>query len=150
MSKKPSLERIRKKLDARISEIKKEYERKIEQHKKERDARLTEAEKQFRKDSGAYLKWVVGEEDYSWLSKWLMKNKEKEIKEAEKRTEKKRADKLKKMSVEDYLFHYFNNPKNEERLRKDMEHSKSEEADRLSLILTKLRVEDLRLERTRV
>jgi hypothetical protein len=148
MSKKSTLERVRKEFDARISEIKKEYERKIEQHKKERDTRLTKAEKQFRKDFCIAFKWVLGEEDYTWLRKWLMKNKEKQIEEAEKKPGKKRADELKKMSLEDYLFYYFSDPKVEERLKKDMEHSKSEEVKRLSFIQTKLRMERHRLEET--
>lgn len=157
MSKKPILERIRKKLEVRNSEIKEEYERKIreleekiEQHKMERDARLLKTEKQFRKGFFAVFKSVVGEEDYSWLCKWLVKNKEKEIEEAEKRHERKRVDELGKMSIEDYLFWYFYDPEVEERLKKDMEKSKPEEVKRLSFILSKLRLEKLRLSRTRL
>ena len=155
MSKEPTLEGARKKLESRTSEIKEEYERKIKEleekikeHKKERNDRLIRAEKQFRKDFCLTFKGVLGEEDYSWLCEWLMKNREREIEEAEKRHETKRANELKGMSVEDYLFRYFNDPKIEARLKKDMEHSKSEEARRLSLTLTKLRMENLRLERT--
>ena len=92
----------------------------------------------------------MGEEDYSWLCKWLVKNKEKEIEEAEKRHEKKRADELGKMSAEDYLFWYFYDPEVEERIKKDIEQSKSEEAKRLSFILSKLRLEGLRESRTRL
>ncbi|HVP26648.1 MAG TPA: hypothetical protein VMT26_03175 [Candidatus Bathyarchaeia archaeon] len=155
MPKKPTLEDARKKLEAKTSEIKEEYERKIkeleakiEQHKGERDTRLIRAEKRFRKDFCVTFKGVVGEEDYNWLSEWLMKNREKEIEEAEKKHETKRANELKEMSVEDYLFRYFNYPKIEGRLKKDMEQSKSEEAKRLSFILAKLKLEKLRVERT--
>jgi hypothetical protein len=157
MSKEMTFERIRKKFDAKTGEIKEEHERKIkeleakiERQKKERNARLIKAEKQFRKDSCITLKWVVGQEDYSWLNDWLVKNKEKEMEEAEKRHKTKHANKLKEMSVEDYLFYYFNKPKIEGRLKKEMEQSRSEEAKRLSLILTKLKLENLRLERTRI
>jgi hypothetical protein len=157
VSKETTVEAVRKRLEARTSEIKEEYERKIkeleekiEQHKKERDARLIKTEKQFRKDYCITFKWVVGEEDYSWLCEWLMKNKEKEIVEAEKKHERKRAKKLKEMGVEDYLFHYFNDPEIERRLEKDIKPSKSEEVKRLSFILTKVRLENLRLERLRL
>jgi hypothetical protein len=157
MSKEPTLERVKKELEARTSEIKEEYERKIgaleekiEEHKKEREARLVEAEKKSRKDFSVAFKWFVGEEDYGWLLKWLMKNKEKKIEEAEKRHERKRADELNKMSVEDYLYYYFYNPEIEERLKKDMEQSKPEEVKRLSYILTKWRLEAQRIGRTRL
>jgi hypothetical protein len=156
MSKEMALERIRKEFDAKASYIKKEYEKKIkeleakiERKKRERDARLIKAEKQFRKDSCVVVKWVVGQEDYSWLNEWLMKEKDKEIKEAAKRHETKHVDELKEMSAEDYLFYYFNNPEIELRL-KEMEQNKSEEAKRLSFILAKLKLENLRLQRTRI
>jgi hypothetical protein len=150
-------ERIRKKFDAKTKEIKEKYERKtreleakIEQHKRERDTRLAKAEKQLRKDAGVFFKRVVGQEDYIWLNEWLMKNKEKEIKEAANKHETKHVDELKEMSAEDYLFYYFSNPEIERRLRKEMEQNRSEEAKRLSSILAKLKLEYLRLQRTRV
>jgi len=150
MSKEPTLERVRKKLEAKTSEIKEEYERKIkeleekiEQHKRERDARLIKTKKRFSKDFCITLKSVVGEEDYNWLYEWLVKNREKEIEEAEKRHERKRANELKEMSVEDYLFYYFNDPKIERRLKKDIKQSKSEEVKRLSFILAKVRLEKM-------
>jgi len=78
MPKEPTLERVKKKFEARTSEIKEEYERKkreieekIEQHKRERDAKLIEAEKQFRGGFFFVFKSVLGEEDYDWLCKWL-------------------------------------------------------------------------------
>jgi hypothetical protein len=157
MPKEMSFESIRKELDAESSEIKEEYERRIEKLeaeierlKKERDARLIKVDEQFRKDSSLFLKWVIGEEDYSWLNKWLMKNKEKEIKEAAKKHKTKHVNELKEMSAEDYLFYYFSNPKIERRLKKEMEQNRSEEAKRLSFILAKLKLEYLRLQRTRV
>jgi len=150
MSKEPTLERVKKKLEAKTSEIKEEYgrrikelEEKIEQHKRERDARLFKTEKRFRKDFCIALKSAVGEEDYSWLCEWLGKNREKEIEEAKKRHERRRANELKEMSVEDYLFYYFNDPKIKRRLEKDIEQSKSEEAKRLSFILAKVRLEKM-------
>lgn len=155
MSKEPILERARKKLEARTSEIKEEYGRKtkelkekIEQHKRERDAGLNRAEKRFRRDYCIVYKEVVGEEDYSWLCEWLMKNREKEIEEAEKRHKVKLANELKEMSFEDYLFCYFNDPEIEARLKKDTDQSKSEEVKRLSFILAKLKLENLILKRT--
>lgn len=157
MPKEPTPERVRKKLEARISEIKEEYEgkikkleEKIEQHKRERDARLIRIEKRFRKDFCLTFIRAVGEEDYSWLLAWLVKNREKEIEEAEKRHERKRANELKEMSVEDYLFYYFNDPEIERRLEKDIEQIKPAEVKRLSFILRKVRLENLRLGRLRL
>jgi hypothetical protein len=157
MPKGPTLERVKKKFEARTSEIKEEYERKkreldekIEQHKRERDAGLIQAEMQFREGFFYVFKSVLGEEDYNWLCKWLEKNKEKEIEEADKVREKKRAEELEKMSIEDYLFWYFYDPEVEERLKKDMEQSKPEEVKRLSFILSKLKLEKRRLSRTRL
>ena len=150
-----AFEHARKKFDAKTSEIKKEYERKIKEletkmfyQKKKRDARLIKAEKQLRKDSFLYFKRTLGQEDYNWLNEWLMKNKEKEIEEAEKSHKTRHANKLKEMSAEDYLFYYFSNPEIEERLRKKAEQNKSEEAKRLSFILAKLKLEYFRLDRT--
>jgi len=152
-----TLERIRKEFDAKSSEIEKEYDKKIKEletkifyKKKERSARLVRAERQFRRDSRVFVEFVIGEKDYNWFNEWLMKNKEMEIREAEKKHETKLADKLNKMSSEDYLFHFFNKPEIQVRLRREMEQSRSEEAKRLSLILAKLNVEYLRLSRTRV
>ena len=155
MSEEPTLERVRKELEARTKEIKEEYGNKIkelkeeiEQHKTERNARLTRAEKRFHKDFCVIFKGVLGEGDYNWLCGWLMKNREKEIEEAEKRHERKRENELREMNVEDYLFYYFNHPKIEARLKKDTEQSRPEEVKRLSFILGKLKLENLRLERT--
>jgi hypothetical protein len=79
-----------------------------------------------------------------------MKNKEKEMKEAEKRHETKHAKELKETSAEDYLVYYIKKPKIEERLKKEMKQGKSEEAQRISLILAKLIDENLRLDRARI
>jgi excinuclease UvrABC ATPase subunit len=92
----------------------------------------------------------VGQEDYRWLNEWLIKNKEKEIKEAAKKHKTKHVNELKEMSAEDYLFYYFSNPEIERRLKKEMEQNRSEESKRLSFILAKLKLEYLRLQRTRV
>jgi hypothetical protein len=161
MSKRPTLQQVRKKFEARTSQIKREHEKKIkkleariEEHKTERDARLAEAEKQFRKDFGVVVKWIVGEEDYSWLSKWLMKNREKEIEEAESKNEAKRTNELREMCFEDYLFYYFyyyfENPEVERRLKKEMEQNESEETERLSSILAKLKLQKFHWDRTRI
>jgi hypothetical protein len=122
---------------------------KRELSERKRNEILVKVEKQFRKDSGVVFKWIVGQEDYSWFNEWLIKNKEKEIEEAEKRHKTRHVKKLKEMSVEDYLFYCFNNPEIEGRLRKEMK-PKSEEAERLSFILGKLKAEYLRLQRTRI
>jgi hypothetical protein len=157
MTEESTLKRVRTKLETRAGEIKKEYERKIkeleekmEKLKHERDARLIKIEKRFRKDFLVTLKSFVGEDDYSWLRGWLMKNKEKETKEAEKEHETKHSNELKEMSTEDYIFYYFSDPKLEGRLKRDLKQSKPEEIRRLSFILEKLKLETIELERTRI
>jgi len=156
MLKEPTLKRVRKKLEERTGEIKREYEtkvkeleEKIEQHKRERDARLVEADKNFHKDFSIAVKWLVGEEDYSWLCEWLMKNREKEIEEAKKKHERKRLHELKNLSAEDYLFYYLNNPEIEQQIKKDTKHSEPEEIKRLTFNLSKLKLEKIREDRTR-
>ena len=152
---KPTLEQIRQKFDAKTKEIREEYgrrtkelEAKIEHRKRERDTGLARAERQFRRDSGVAIEAVIGEEDYAWLRKWLMKNKEEEIAEAGSRNETKRVNRLQKMSFEDYLFHYFNRPDVKRRFRGRMKRDKSEESARFSSIVVKLKLENLRLDRT--
>jgi hypothetical protein len=157
MSKKTTLKRIREDFDAKTSEIAKEYDKKIKEletkmfyQKKKRDGRLIKAEKQLRKDSFLYFTRTLGQEDYNWLIEWLLKKKEEEIKEAEKRRETRHVNLLKKMSAEDYLFYYFSEPEIKGRLEKEMERRRSKDAKRLSFILAKLKMEYYRLDRTRI
>ncbi len=161
MSKESTLYQVRKKFEAKTSQIKREHEKKIkgleariDEHKTERDTRLAEAEKQFRKDFRVVIKWIIGEEDYGWLSKWLMKNRDKEIEEAENKSETKRINELREMSLEDYLFYYFyyyfENPEVERRLKKEMKQNRSEETERLSSILAKLKLQKFHWDRTRI
>jgi ABC-type Zn uptake system ZnuABC Zn-binding protein ZnuA len=157
MTEESTLKRVRRRLETRAGEIKKEYEKKIkeleekiEKLKQERDARVIKVEKRFRKDFLVTLKSVVGEDDYSWLCEWLMKNREREIEEAEKRHETKHSNELKEMSTEDYLFCYFSDPELEGRLKRDLKQSKQEEIKRLSDVLAKLKLEKIELERTRI
>lgn len=124
-------------------------EERIEERKKERDAKRAKEERRFRKDSSTTLKWLVGDQHYRWLCEWMKKNKEREIEEAKKKHEWKRKEELEKMSIEDYLFHYFSDPQLKQRLKKDRKHSKPEEIERLSVILVKLQEENLRLIWTR-
>jgi len=151
------LELIRKKFEARKRQIKREHdskikqlEKKIEQFKRERDAKLAKADKRCSKDFSIVFKSLIGEEDYRWLCEWLLKNKESNIKEAQKKHEKRRAEELKNLNVEDYFFYYFNNPKIGLQLKKDAERSKPEEVKRLSFILAKVDLEKYRLDRTRI
>lgn len=155
MPKEPRLEKVRKRLQTETEKIKKEYgikikqlEDKIEQFNREREQRIVKAEKRFRKDFCVTFESVLGEGDYRWLVKWLSENKNKEIEEAEKTQQKKRANELKQMSAEDYLFYYFNDPKLDRKLNKDIEQNKKEEIERLSFILAKLRMENVNVKRT--
>jgi len=100
------------------------------------------------KDFSIAIKRIAGKEDYNWLCDWLKKNKEKEIEEAQKKHKRKRADELKKMSTEDYLFSHFNNPDIERQLKKDADQNKPEESERLFFILAKLKLEKLSVDRT--
>ena len=155
MSKELTLEEVRNKFEARKSQIKREYEDKIRkleekigQHKKQRDTKLTRSEKRFRKEFCLTLKEIVGKEDYELLRKWLMTRKKKEVEEAEKRHEKERANELKEMNAEDYLFCYLNDPENEKRLQEDAAASKLEDVKLLTSVVTKLKLEHVWLDGT--
>ena len=71
----------------------------------------------------------------------LMKNKEKEVEEAEKSFKNVRADELRKMSPEDYLFRFLSNPELKKRLNESRETSNQEDSSRLVSIVMKLRLE---------
>ena len=70
-----------------------------------------------------------------------MTNKEKEVEEAEKRKEKNRANELRQMSPEEYLFDYLSDAKFEKRIYQSSEANKPEDVERLTSILVKLRQE---------
>jgi uncharacterized protein YecA (UPF0149 family) len=148
MPEKSILEKVKKRFQTRRSEIENESENKlrklqdkIEQIKKERDARLAKSERRFRQEFCIALKEIVLKEDYDWLIQWLMKNKEMEAEEAEKKLEKERADELKAMSAEDYLFRFLTDPEIAERLKANIDPSKPEDIERLTSIVTKLRLD---------
>jgi hypothetical protein len=93
MPKQPSLDQIKKDLEARRSRVKKEFENRIreaekkveqhrksvEAHKKKRDAKIAEIEENFSKRVDATLKKRLGEEKYKRLQEWLLKKKQEEI-----------------------------------------------------------------------
>jgi methylase of polypeptide subunit release factors len=155
MPKKSTLKQVRKKFEARMSRIKREYENKISKleerigkNKTERDARLARSERRFRKEFCLILKEIIGREDYEWLIQWLVKSKETETEEAEKRLEKALTNELKEMSPEDYLFRYLSDPEIEKRLNESREASKPEDIMRLTSIVTKLKLEKAWVDRT--
>jgi len=78
----------------------------------------------------------------------LMKNKEKEVEEAEKSFKNVRADELRKMSPEDYLFRFLSNPELEKRLNESRETNNQEDSSRLVSIVMKLRLEKAWVEGT--
>ena len=84
---------------------------------------------------------LLGKEDCEWLNKWLVTNKEKEAEEAEKRKNKNRANELRQMSPEDYLFGYFSDAEFEKRINQSREANKPEDVERLTSILERLRQE---------
>ena len=154
MSKESTLGQAKKKFEARKNRIKEEYENKIKKleeriakNKTERDARLANSEKQFRKEFYFDIKEVVGNEDFDWLIHWLMKSKETEAEEAEKRNEKGSAEELRAMSAEDYLFRYLSDPKAAKRLKKSLT-GKTEDIERFISIEEKLKQENMWLEGT--
>jgi len=141
MSRKSFSEKLRKKFDARTSEIKKGYKDKIGKLEKERDAKIEESRRRFRKEFLLALKEVVLKNgDYEWLIQWLVKSKENEAEEAEKRLEKGRAERLRTMSAEDYLFRYLRDPEVGERI-KSMIADKPEDIERFLSIEAKLKYE---------
>jgi hypothetical protein len=112
-----------------------------EKMKKEKEMRMANSEKKFRKELSLALKELLGKEDCEWLNKWLVTNKEKEAKEAEKRKEKNRATEIQQMSPEEYLFGYLNDAEFERRINQSSEANKPEDVERLTSILVKLRQE---------
>ena len=86
-------------------------------------------------------KELLGKEDCEWLNKWLAANKEKEAEEAEKRKKKSRANELRQMGPEDYLFGYLSDAEFEKRIKQSREANKPEDIERLTSILVKLRQE---------
>jgi hypothetical protein len=99
MPKKPSLDQIKKELEARRSRVKKEFENRIretekkaEQHrerieaqKKKRDAKIAKIEESFGKRVDAALKKHLGEEKYKRLQEWLLKKKQEEIRKLQEK-----------------------------------------------------------------
>ena len=148
-------ERLRKRFDARKSEIKKEYEIKLERLEKERDAKIAERDakiaesnRRFRKEFCVALKEVVLKNgDYEWLLQWLEKTKENEAQEAENKLEKEKAEKLRAMSAEDYLFRYLKDPQVVERT-KALVAGKPEDIERFLSIESKLKYESTWLDGT--
>ncbi len=155
MPKQSSFEEARKKFEAKRSQIRREYEekrRRLEEKLKEterkRDTGLFDAEKKFRNDSCSTLKVILGEEDYEWLIQKLAKNKETETEEAEQNFEIERIDKLRAMSLEDYLFRYLSDPDVWERLKANIKEGKPEDIERLISIESKLKQENIWLNGT--
>ncbi len=154
MPKQSSFEEAKKKFEARRRQIRREHEekrRRLEEKLKEtelkRDTGLFDAEKKFRKDSCSTLKVILGE-DYEWLIQKLAKNKETEIEEAEQNFEMERIDKLRAMSLEDYLFRYLSDPDVGKRLKANIKKGKPEDIVRLISIESKLKQENLWLNGT--
>ncbi|MGD0646202.1 MAG: hypothetical protein ABSA75_14970 [Candidatus Bathyarchaeia archaeon] len=141
MSKQSILKEIKEKFEKRKSQIRNEYENLEEKMKKEKEMRIANSEKEFRKEFSVALRELLGEEDCEWLNKWLVTNKEKEAEQAEKRKKKNRANELRQMSPEDYLFGYLSDAEFEKRINQSREANKPEDVERLTSILVKLRQE---------
>ncbi len=149
-----TLEEVRKRFEARTSQIRREYEEKtkrlkekLEQTESERDAGLVNAEKQFRKDSCLTLKAILGD-DYEWLMQKLAKSKETETEEAEQRFQIERVDKLRAMNLEEYLFRYLNDPEVGERLKAIIKAGNPEDIEHFVSIESKLKLENAWLKGT--
>jgi hypothetical protein len=99
VSKQPSLDHIKKELEARRSRVKKEFENRIreaekkreqyreriEAQKKKRDAKIAKIEESFGKRVDATLKKHLGEEKYKRLQEWLLKKKQEEIRKLQEK-----------------------------------------------------------------
>ena len=109
--------------------------------KKEKEIRIANSEKEFRKEFSLATRELLGKEDCEWLNKWLVANKEKEAEEAEKSKKENRANELRQMSPEDYLFGYLSDAEFEKRISQSSEVNKPEDVERLTSILVKLRQE---------
>ena len=155
MPKKSALDQVRKKFEAKTKQINREYEHKIRtledkisKNKKLRDSKLVMSRKEFRKDFCLTIKDIIGRDDYEWFIQWLDRNKEKEVKEAEGKSEKLRASKLRKMSSENYLFHWLSEPQMEKRLNKSRGANKQEDTLRLRNIMAMLKNEKAWIDKT--
>jgi hypothetical protein len=141
MAKQLILKEIKERFEKRRSKIRNEYENLEEKMKKEKEMRIANSEKEFRKELSLALRELLGKEDCEWLNKWLATNKEKEVEEAEKRKKENRANELRQMSPEDYLFGYLSDAEFEKRASQSSEANKPEDVERLTSILVKLRQE---------
>jgi len=141
MSKQSILKEIKERFEKRRSQIRDEYGNLEEKMKKEKKMRIANSEKEFRKELSLALRELLGKEDCEWLNKWLVANKEKETEEAEKRKKKIRANELRQMSSEEYLFGCLSDAEFEKRINQSSEANKPEDVERLTSILVKLRQE---------
>jgi hypothetical protein len=147
-SKKSDLKQIRKKFEEKRNEIKKEHDNLQEKIKKKRGARLESSEKEFRRELSLAVKELVGKEDYDWFTQRLTTMKENEAEAAEKNLEKALATTFREMSPNDYLFRYLDDPEAEKRFILGIKTSKPEDIERLTSIVTKLRLEAVWVDRT--
>ena len=109
--------------------------------KKEKEMRIANSQKEFRKELSLALRELLEKEDCEWLNKWLVTNKEKEAEDAEKRKKNDRANELRQMNAEDYLFGYLSEAEFEKQISQSSEANKPEDVERLTSILVKLRQE---------
>ncbi|HVP40385.1 MAG TPA: hypothetical protein VMS95_00320 [Candidatus Krumholzibacteriaceae bacterium] len=93
MSKHSGIDQIKKELDMKRAEIKKDFERRIQEfeknaeqhrekinaHKKKRDRDIARVEQSFDKTAAATLKKRLGEEHYRRLRQWLLEKRKKEL-----------------------------------------------------------------------
>ena len=141
MARQSILKEIKERFEKRRSQIRDEYENLEEKMKKEKEIKIANSEKEFRKELSLALRELLGKEDCEWLNKWLVTNKEKEAEEAEKRKNKNRANELRQMSPEEYLFGYLSDAEFEKRINQSREANKPEDVERLTSILERLRQE---------
>ncbi len=100
------------------------------------------------KEFSLALKEVVGKEDYQWLIGFAEKHKEKEIQEAEYTFQIEKANKLRAMSTEAYLFHALSDADFEKKLKESG--LTERDAKRIAVIVAKLRFEKVWLDETLV
>jgi len=135
-----AVKQAREKFKKRKEEIEREHQALEKRIRKEKEARLAKSAQEFRKEFCLTIKQLLGEEDWLWLTQWLAAKKEKETEDAENRYESERAEELRKMNSEDYLFRYLSDPIIKKKLD-ESESNKPEDTERLVSIVSKLRLE---------
>lgn len=86
MSQESSIKKNREKFEKRMEEMGKEHEALEQQIRRDMEAKLARSELEFRKEFALAVREVLGQEDWLLLTKWLARNREKEVEGAKNLT----------------------------------------------------------------